>query len=139
MAKKQPDKQAKNRKPNGQFAPGASGNPKGRPKPRTLSEAYRELLKQPLPNDQSRTYADIVAAALCKSACEGDVSAAKELADRTEGKAQAKLDVTHSDDQARREWAERQLEKVMESLKIEREEAVEWMRTNTPTAAQWIN
>lgn len=72
---------------------GPSPNPKGRPKSRTLSEAYRELLKQPLPNDPTRTYADVVAAALLKSACRGDVASARELADRTEGKPRQSIDL----------------------------------------------
>jgi hypothetical protein len=42
------------------FKPGQSGNPAGRPKSRTLSEAYRSLLAQPLQDDPTRTFADVV-------------------------------------------------------------------------------
>ncbi|HEX7176891.1 MAG TPA: DUF5681 domain-containing protein [Pyrinomonadaceae bacterium] len=50
------EKQTENKRPDGKFAegnklgrrfrPGQSGNPKGRPKSITLSEAYRKLLAQ---------------------------------------------------------------------------------------------
>jgi hypothetical protein len=76
------------------FKPGQSGNPAGRPKSRTLSEAYRELLRQPLRDDPTRTVADVVAAAMVQNAFAGDVAAAKELADRTQGKAKQGIDLT---------------------------------------------
>lgn len=76
------------------FKPGQSGNPAGRPKSRTLSEAYRALLSQPLKDDPTRTVADVVAAAMVQNAFAGDVAAAKELADRTEGKAKQGIDLT---------------------------------------------
>jgi len=43
------------------------------------------------------------------------------------------------DVERRRTWARDQLQTVMQRLGIEREAAIEWMRTHTPTAAQWIN
>jgi uncharacterized protein DUF5681 len=76
------------------FKPGQSGNPAGRPKSRPLSEAYRALLSQPLKDDPTRTVADVVAAAMVQNAFAGDVAAAKELADRTEGKAKQGIDLT---------------------------------------------
>ncbi|MGH9847770.1 MAG: DUF5681 domain-containing protein, partial [Blastocatellia bacterium] len=72
---------------------GQSGNPAGRPKTRTLSEAYRQWLAEPMPDGSGRTYADAVAAMLCAEAAKGNVNAARELADRTEGKARQMLDV----------------------------------------------
>jgi len=72
--------------PNG-FQPGQSGNPAGRPKSLTLSEAFRRQLSQPVPNDpHGRTFAEVIAERMCVAASGGDVSAAREIADRVEGK-----------------------------------------------------
>lgn len=79
--------------PNG-FQPGISGNPAGRPKSITLSEAYRYQLAQVVPNDpQERTYAEVIAELMCKRATQGDVAAAREVADRVEGRPRQALDV----------------------------------------------
>lgn len=76
------------------FPPGVSGNPAGRPKSITLSEAYRRQLAQTVPKDpEGRTYAEVIAALMCQRATQGDVAAAKEIADRVEGKARQALDV----------------------------------------------
>ena len=76
------------------FKPGQSGNPSGRPKSITLSEAYRKQLAQPMPNDtQGRTYAEVIACRVVVAAATGDVSAAREIADRTEGKARQSIDI----------------------------------------------
>ena len=77
-----------------EFQPGQSGNPKGRPKSITLSEAYRHQLAQPVPKDrEGRTYAEVIAALMCQRATQGDVAAAKEICDRVEGRAPQKIDV----------------------------------------------
>ncbi len=77
------------------FQPGQSGNPAGRPKSITLSEALRTQLSQPVPNDaKGRTFAEVIALRVCvKAAVQGDVSAAREIADRTEGKPRQSVDV----------------------------------------------
>jgi phage terminase small subunit len=43
------------------------------------------------------------------------------------------------DEERKRQWAAEQLEKVIARSGWDREAAIEWMRVNTPTAAQWIN
>jgi hypothetical protein len=94
MAKRKPDKQAKTgRKANGQFAKGASGNPAGRPKSRTLSEELRVRLEEKYPGQTLETYARMIAIALIDKAIEGDVAAIRECFDRTEGKPRQALDV----------------------------------------------
>ncbi len=76
------------------FKPGQSGNPAGRPKSITLSEAYRHALSQPLPGDpEGRTIVEVIACQVCISAARGDVQAAREIADRVEGKPRQSLDV----------------------------------------------
>lgn len=78
------DKRLSNLKP---FKPGQSGNPAGRPKSITLSEAFRRQLSQPMPDDpEGRTFAEVIAERMCVAASNGDVSAAREIADRVEGK-----------------------------------------------------
>jgi hypothetical protein len=79
------------------FKPGQSGNPAGRPKSITLSEAFRRQLSQPVLNDpHGRTYAELIAARVCVAAANGDVAAAREIADRTEGKPKQAIDVDMS-------------------------------------------
>ena len=76
------------------WKPGQSGNPGGRPKTAPLSQACRELLAAPLPNDpERRTYAQAIAQALAEKAVAGDIRAAQELADRAEGRARQAIEV----------------------------------------------
>jgi hypothetical protein len=78
------------------FMPGQSGNPSGRPKKKPLTDAYRKALSEPVAEEIRRklnleegaTYAEVIARALIQEAVTGKskVSAASELADRTEGR-----------------------------------------------------
>ncbi len=77
------------------WKPGESGNPAGRPKSITLSEALRIELAKVLPNDtQERTFAELIAQQLVRAAATGNILAAKEIADRTEGKPKQAVDMT---------------------------------------------
>lgn len=76
------------------FQKGVSGNPAGRPKSVTLSEAYRQqLAAQQTEGADASTYAEVIAKMVCEGAAKGNVNAARELADRTEGKPKQALDV----------------------------------------------
>ena len=78
-----------------QWKPGQSGNPNGRPKSKQLSKAYREILLSTIPGDPfGRTVAEVIAQSMAHSALAGNVSAASELADRTEGRPPVAIDVT---------------------------------------------
>src|SRR5262245_39401710 len=71
-----------------QWRKGQSGNPSGRPAGKKyLSEAYREWLSLPDENDPSITNADVIAAMVGAAAKKGDIAAAREIADRVEGRA----------------------------------------------------
>lgn len=98
------------------FQPGQSGNPKGRPKVRTLSEAYRLHLAQVSPDDpEGRTFAELIAESQCKSAMSGKMGAtlaAKELADRTEGRARQTIEVQDPYFKQKHEQYERMIEAV---------------------------
>src|SRR5437660_9838605 len=66
---------------------GESGNPGGRPK-RLLTEAYQAQLSRTKKRDrQRRTYAELIADAQIRKALKGNTMAAREIADRVEGKA----------------------------------------------------
>lgn len=71
-----------------QFQPGQSGNPTGRPKERPFRDALMIALKE----DEEETTPTrgtklrAVANRLVKEAISGDVAAAKEIADRVDGK-----------------------------------------------------
>ena len=72
---------------------GQSGNPSGRPKSKTLSDAYKNKLEEPVPNDpDGRTWAELIAEAQVRDAVRGNVQAAREIADRTEGRARQAIE-----------------------------------------------
>jgi len=77
-----------------QWKKGQSGNPLGRPKSKTLSDAYRSKLEEPVPNDpERRTWAELIAEAQIRDAVRGNVQAAREIADRTEGRARQAIEI----------------------------------------------
>jgi hypothetical protein len=98
------------------FKPGQSGNPAGRPKCRTLSEAYRQRLAEEDPNDPlQRTFAEKIAESqidLAASQELGSTSAAKEIGDRTEGKPFQSIAVIDPDREAKRLYYEHLIEQV---------------------------
>ena len=67
------------------FKPGQSGNPGGRPKTKLISQAYQELLEE-LDTKKRRTIAQEIAKRIIQKALVGDLAAAKEATDRTEGR-----------------------------------------------------
>jgi hypothetical protein len=79
---------------------GQSGNPNGRPKKGPLGDAYIERLQRLLPEElrlklglsENATFADAVADGVIQSAIEGNVSAARELREGTEAKANMELE-----------------------------------------------
>jgi len=103
-----PDRQGKNRESKSyevgkgkppketQFKPGQSGNPAGRPKSITVSDALRQALKVVDSND-GRTLAQIVADHLITLATKGrghiKIRAIQELVDRVEGKPRQSVEV----------------------------------------------
>lgn len=86
------------------WKPGQSGNPAGRPKSKTLSEAIRERLAEECEFQPGLTWAAAIAERLCRVALygggpgENSTAAAKEIADRTEGKARQPLELDAKDD-----------------------------------------
>jgi Family of unknown function (DUF5681) len=77
-----------------QWKKSQSGNPSGRPKSKTLSDAYRSKLEEPVPNDpEERTWAELIAEAQVRDAVRGNVQAAREIADRTEGRARQAIEI----------------------------------------------
>jgi hypothetical protein len=77
-----------------QWKKGQSGNPLGRPKSKTLSDAYRSKLEEPVPNDpEGRTWAELIAEAQIRDAVRGNVQAAREIAARTEGRARQAIEI----------------------------------------------
>jgi hypothetical protein len=75
------------------FPPGISGNPNGRPKLTRLTECLREQLAEAMPGASESTIAEEIAKTLIKLALSGDVSAIKEIGNRTEGLPRQSLDL----------------------------------------------
>lgn len=95
------------------WKPGQSGNPGGRPKTAPLSQACRELLAAPVPDDpEGHTYAEAIAEMLGKKAIEGDIRAAQEIADRAEGRARQSIEIQNA---ALREAFDRMSSEEMEA------------------------
>jgi hypothetical protein len=75
-----------------------------------------------------RTYAEVIAEMVCTVAATGNFQAAKEIADRTEGKAKQSIDVTLTRTEAARyeKMVERLLDKAAANgTPVSREEAIE--------------
>jgi hypothetical protein len=83
------------------FKPGQSGNPGGLPKgtPKVSVALMKLLRSDPGEVFTPKSRAEVIAYALYNRAVTGDVSAIKELSDRTEGKSPATMNVI-ADDQA---------------------------------------
>ena len=104
-ADKRPDgKFAPGNKIGNRFKPGQSGNPGGLPKgtPK-LSLAYMRILAAD-PNEEfkPRSRAEQIAWGVCVKAASGDVQAAKEIANRIEGRSPATINVINADAKAER-------------------------------------
>ncbi len=123
------------------FKKGQSGNPAGRPKALTLSEAYRrELAKIDETDPQGRSFAEVLAEQTIIKAKTGDVAALKELADRTEGKARQTIMLTTD----RREQIEQAVTRMIERAAsdgqiLSREEATAALAAYVPEASQLIH
>lgn len=65
----------------------------GRPKKTLLTEALREQIAVTAPDAPEETVAEQIAKTLIRLAIAGDVSAIREIADRTEGKPKQAIDV----------------------------------------------
>jgi Holliday junction resolvasome RuvABC ATP-dependent DNA helicase subunit len=75
------------------FTKGVSGNPNGRPKITKLTDALRQQLAENAPYAPEETIAEMIARALIYEALGGNVQAAREIADRTEGKPRQSIDL----------------------------------------------
>ena len=123
------------------FQKGQSGNPKGRPKSITLSEAYRKKLAEVDPDDQQgRTFAEVLAEQTVLKAKGGDVAALRELADRAEGKPRQSMTLTID----QREKFERAVdgmlaEAVRDGVELTRAEAVAALAVLRPEASELIH
>ena len=123
------------------FKPGQSGNPKGRPKSITLSEAYRKMLAQVDESDpQRRTRAEVLAEEMYLKAKMGDVAALREIADRVEGKAKQTVTISME----RREQLEAAVQGIMREAEAagapcSREEAIQSLSLFRPEASALLN
>lgn len=123
------------------FKPGQSGNPKGRPKSITLSEAYRKVLAEVDETDpQRRTRAEILAEQMYVKAKSGDVAALREMADRVEGKPRQTLSLSPE----RGEQLEQAIAGIMRDAEAAgesctREEAVATLAAFVPQANELLN
>ena len=132
------DLQQEGRTPEGKFAPGhrhgfqpgQSGNPAGRPKYTTVSEAIREQLKE-LDKTGAHTLAEQIADALIQQCLKGNVKAIKELIDRMEGKARQPIEIVRE-----RQTAEIAIQQLMDRIGCTREKAIELLTPLMPSVAE---
>jgi hypothetical protein len=139
------DQQTDNRRADGKFAKGnkagktfrrgQSGNPAGRPKFALLSDSLRCNLAEPCPSAPGQTWAEAIAEALIAKAAAGDVAAAKEIADRTEGKARQPINLSYT----QREQYEIAVAKIMEESGCSREEAIRTLGLFRPDVLALLN
>jgi hypothetical protein len=116
------------------YPPGVSGNPGGMPKGAAkLSAAMRRWLGQPWRDKQAQagmTNADGVAIGIGARALQGDVPAAKMIADRTEGRPPQSITVAFDE----RERMRRAVESIMQEAEVGFEEAVRAFAKFEPNA-----
>lgn len=123
------------------FQPGQSGNPKGRPKSITMSEAYRRELAKVDPADpQGRTYAEVLAEQIIIKARGGDVRAVREITDRTEGKPKQTVTLTLE----KRDQLERAVQGMIDDaaqagVECSREQAIAALSLFTPEVSTLLN
>lgn len=119
-----------------QFKPGQSGNPAGRPKSALISQALRQKLDEPFPDDEhGRTYAEVIAAKMAEKAASGEDRAIQEVIDRVEGKAKQTVNLKMD----RRERLELAIRRIMEAGNCSREEAIREYATFEPDALTLMN
>lgn len=97
-----------NPSPKTRFKKGQTGNPKGRPVTKPLSNAYLSLLSLPVSEfdqliPEELSVAEGIARAVIQQAIKGRVEAAREIADRIEGKATQPIEASVALDDF---WAE---------------------------------
>jgi hypothetical protein len=123
------------------FQKGQSGNPGGRPRSAILSDAYRRRLAQVDESDpERRTFAEIIAAKMVFRATNGDPVAAREIADRVEGKSRQTITLTME----RRDKLERAVESIMREAEeaqqpCTRETAIKTLSLFEPEASALLN
>lgn len=83
------------------FAPGRSGNPRGRPPGRTLTTRLRAKLDQ-VDAETGQTFAELVVDALIWAAIGGDFQACRLILDRVDGKVPTRVQVRNYHDDAAR-------------------------------------
>lgn len=144
-----PQKQTANRRTgrgaSGKFLPGnsygkrwkagESGNPSGRRG--SLADALRRRLSVVRDDSDGRTNAELVADMLFEQAIEhGDIRAAREIIDRTEGRPPLAVEIEVGDE--RREFYEALITELCAEYNLPRERVVEDILRRKPEAARWI-
>src|SRR5262249_6648281 len=102
------------------WKPGQSGNPKGRPFKKPITERYEALLEDPLPEQvrvsmrlaPGATWGDALALGQIRSAAKGNTLAAREIAERLEGKVAHQVQVSGKEGQPIRVSLEATLERI---------------------------
>lgn len=75
-----------------------SPNPGGRPRKTLLTLAYLDILSDPYPGDKNgRSIAEVIAWRIAMDAAKGKLDAAREIADRTEGKSRGESSLQASE------------------------------------------
>ena len=93
-----PDMQVTTRRSNGQFAPGHSGNPEGRPRMgSSWAEVMRTALEMEAGGEDGIAVKEKIVQVLIDRAVNGDLRAIEIIFDRTEGKPRQMLEVSSND------------------------------------------
>lgn len=125
------------------FKPGQSGNPGGRPKTRVMSEMLCSIGNEVEPKS-GKTFFQLAAEELVRSAYNGDVGAFKEIADRVEGRTTQSVElhgglhVPHSDSEWHTEYRsatherQEQMSTELDDKVLALAESIKAKRADTP-------
>ena len=114
------------------WMPGQSGNPKGRPKRKSISECIEEILRRVAPGSDGKTFREVLAEVVVRKALKGEYRFIREIWDRLEGKPLERYSVENEPD------LQRDLQ-IIEAELVENLELIDRLKTRAGYSIKQIS